>query len=331
MRAIFLAAVWSVSAVGHELTLGGHAGVLDRMGAGVAELGTGNTGTGREDAVPAAYWNPALLAFSRYTAAAFGADIRSLSRNGGMICLQGRIAPNMGAGLGIINRGDFDFPVYDMNENYLGVARPQDIGFYLGVGVKTSRRNSFGSALQWYHSNKDIGGAADINSIGIINVGWYRSWSTKFKTAAVLRNLGFNSSFSANYEFKAGQAQTEFAMDETGKDFFPKTLIAAGMYTFNIMKKDLDVFVEFLNFQLVDRIFDIDRDHHAVDMRMGTEFKLIDDTSFRAGYDRGNVCFGLGYHLKIRKKKKLQFDYALILERFGTTLNPFAIGLRYEL
>ena len=43
--------------------LGGFDGFVERMGAGVRELGRGNTGTADTASMPAAYWNPALLGF----------------------------------------------------------------------------------------------------------------------------------------------------------------------------------------------------------------------------------------------------------------------------
>jgi hypothetical protein len=329
---VVLSAVCSVSS--HQANLGGYAGVLDRMGAGAAELGTGNAGTVREGAIPAAYWNPALLAFQRHTMAAAGADIRSLNRNGGMLGIQGIIAPNMGVGVGIVNRGDFHVEVYDKNEKFQGIARPQDFGFYLGVGLKTSRKNSYGASIHWYYSNKDVGGQGDVNTIGIFNFGWYRSWNSRFKTGLVLRNLGLNSSLSARYDLRTGVAESGFDMDRSGEDFIPKTIVAAMMYQFTIIERPLDVYFEFLDFVLYDKIFDekiYDRDHHAVDIRVGADWHLSEVASIRTGYDRSNICLGVGYTWKTDKGKKLTFDYALMLERVGITFNPFSVGIKYEL
>src|SRR5688572_4060206 len=74
-----------------EEILGGHEGWLDRMGGGIRELGMGNAGTADEEAMPAAYWNPALLPFNRKTVVGMGADMRSLNRNGGFAGVQGRV------------------------------------------------------------------------------------------------------------------------------------------------------------------------------------------------------------------------------------------------
>ena len=121
--------------------LGGHEGWLDRMGAGVRELGRGNTGTALEGANPAAYWNPALLAFMRKSEFGMGADVRSADRNGGFVALQGRVATNLGLGAAIVNRGDYNVQAYDANENDIGYARPQAFATYFGMGMRTSRRN----------------------------------------------------------------------------------------------------------------------------------------------------------------------------------------------
>jgi hypothetical protein len=90
------ATVWLGAAVPAGATdkeiLGGHEGWLDRMGAGIRELGMGNTGTASEEAMPSAYWNPAILPFNREVTAGVGADMRTLSRNGGYAGIQGRLA-----------------------------------------------------------------------------------------------------------------------------------------------------------------------------------------------------------------------------------------------
>src|SRR4051812_17615814 len=92
---ILLSAAAMPSSATEEEVLGGHEGWLDRMGGGIRELGMGNTGTASEEAMPAAFWNPAILPFNKKTAVGVGADIRTLSRNGGYAGIQGRVAANM--------------------------------------------------------------------------------------------------------------------------------------------------------------------------------------------------------------------------------------------
>ncbi|MBF0431688.1 MAG: hypothetical protein HQK83_10440 [Fibrobacteria bacterium] len=329
---IIIILICSVSVVvSHDVNVGSFAGVLDRMGAGVAELGAGNTGSCRADAMPGAYWNPALIGFQKQTLIAAGADMRSLNRNGGTIGIQGKVAPNMGLGLGMVNRGDYNVKVWDENENLLGTARPQDIGMYLGIGLKTTRKNSFGAALQWYVSNMDLGGQGDISQIGIINLGWYHVWFKNFKTALVVRNLGMNKRLSADYDFIAGFGETAAGLDQAGVDFFPKTFIAAAMFTLPILRKTIDVYGELVDYQLTNEFYDEDWDHHAKDFRLGAEWRFHPTAVARTGYDRGNFSFGFGYHFKLKNGKTLIFDYALLLESFGVTFNPYAIGFRYAL
>src|SRR5690606_5796267 len=166
--------------------LGGHEGWLDRMGAGVRELGRGNTGTALADAAPAAYWNPALLPFFRKTMVAGGAEIRSLDRNGGFLSMQGPVANNLGLGVGLVNRGDYNVTAYDANEMPIGSARPQAWATYFGAGVRTSRRNAFGATLQVYASTLDVGeGIGDVDFVGGVNLGWYRRLSDSLSVAVV--------------------------------------------------------------------------------------------------------------------------------------------------
>jgi hypothetical protein len=315
---------------GHDIKLGSYSGVLDRMGAGIAELGAGNTGTARMDASPAAYWNPALLAFQTRTCLAMGSDVRTLQRNGGMLSVQGMAAPNMGVGLGIVNRGDFNVKVYDKDEVYLGTVRPQEIGSYLGIGLKTTRHNAFGVTVQWYFSDFDIGGRGDVTLVGILNFGWFHVWKKKLKTAVVIRNIGLNSKLSASYDITTGQVSNATGLDETGADFLPKSFSAAVGYSFDVMKRRLDVYLEYLDYQLTKKVLDTDRDHHAMRWRAGAEWRVYPQSWVRAGFDKGNLSLGLGYQWRLRKGNQLIFDYALLLERYAVAINPYAIGLKYE-
>ena len=316
----------------HDKNLASYSGVLDRMGAGIAELGMGNTGTARLKATPAAYWNPALLAFTRYTTLSAGEDIRSLNRNGGYANIQGRVAPRLGLGLGAVNRGDYKVDVLDKDENFLGTARPQDIAIYLGAGFKLSRKGGIGLATQWYQANRDIGSSiGDINLIGILNVGWFYTWTRKLHTAVVLRNLGLNKDLSANYDFNSLPGDDPEALTPIGEDFFPKTFVAAVRYQFEVYKRPLDVYGEFLDFQLEDIFFDIDGDHHAMGFRLGADYQWHENLNFRTGYDRGNLSVGLGYRWRVYRKRYLEIDYALLIERKTFGFNPFGLGLKYRL
>jgi hypothetical protein len=321
------ARVWATS----PEVLGGHEGWLDRMGGGVHELGMGNAGTALEDASPAAYWNPALLPFNRQVNVGLGADVRSLDRNGGFAGVQGRVAGNMGMGLGVLNRGDFNVTAYDADEKPLGTARPQSIGSYVGLGVKTSRSNAFGAALQWYSTNLDLGGGTgDVNVIGILNLGWYKRWNERLKTGVVVRNLGLNADLSANFDQTVLSNDENAGFERTSSDFFPKTLIVAALYTVERWGRVFDVAAEAMDYQLKDAFFVTDANFHTQDFRLGVDCHWTSAMSFRTGYDRGNLSAGFGYNLPWGKRH-IMFDYALLLERGFLTINPYAVGLRFAL
>ncbi|MEO7426634.1 MAG: hypothetical protein ABI036_15705 [Fibrobacteria bacterium] len=313
--------------------LGGHEGWLDRMGGGIRELGMGNTGTASEEAMPAAYWNPAILAFSRQTQVGVGADIRTLSRNGGYAGMQGRLAANLGAGVGVLNRGDFDVPAYDRDEKPLEgeIARPQSIGSYLGLGVKTSRSNSFGAALQWYSYNPDLGGGTgNVNVIGIFNLGWYKRWNNTLKTGVAIRNLGINKDLSADFDQTTLTGDDAQGFERTSTDFMPKTLVAAVFYTAEIKRRIVDFSAEALDYQLKRELFVIDANFHVQALRLGADWHVTDQLNVRAGMDQGNLSAGLGYGLPWGKHRLL-FDYAVVAERGFLTINPFAVGFRFTL
>jgi hypothetical protein len=320
----------SASATDEEI-LGGHEGWLDRMGGGIRELGMGNTGTASEEAMPAAFWNPATLPFNRVTAVGLGADIRTLSRNGGFAGIQGRVASNMGAGIGVLNRGDYDVPAYSRDEEPLGTARPQAIGSYLGLGVKTSRSNSFGAAVQWYSFNLDLGGGTgDVNVIGIFNLGWFKHWSNDLKTGVTIRNLGINKDLSADFDQTTLTGEDAQGFERTASDFMPKTLVAAVFYTSHAWGKTVDLAAEAIDYQLKRDIYASDANFHVQALRLGADWHLTDQMNVRAGMDQGNLTAGFGYAMPWGKRR-LIFDYAVVAERGLLTINPFAAGFRFTL
>ena len=308
--------------------LGGHEGWLDRMGGGIRELGMGNTGTAAEEAMPAAYWNPAILPFNRQMTAGVGADMRSLQRNGGYAGFQGRLAANLGFGIGLLNRGDYDVPAYDADEKPIGTARPQAIGSYLGLGVKTSRSNSFGAAVQWYAYDPDLGGGTgNVNVIGIFNLGWYKRWGNDLKTAVTVRNLGVNPELSAIFDQTTLSNEDVGGFERTATDFLPKTLVAALFYTSHAFGKTVDLAVEVLDYQLKPDLYAADAEFHVQTLRLGADWRVTERLNARFGTDQGNVTAGFGYALPWGRRR-LMFDYAFVAERGLLTLNPFAAGFR---
>lgn len=333
IRGCILAALAGTARATEEEVLGGHEGWLDRMGGGIRELAMGNAATASEEAMPASYWNPALLAFNRKTTVGVGADIRSLNRNGGFAGVQGRVAANLGMGIGLLNRGDYDVPAYDRDEKYLGTARPQSIGSYVGLGIKSSRTNAFGAALQWYSSDMDIGdGSGNVNVIGIVNLGWQKRWGRegKLRTAVVIRNLGINEDLSANFDLTTLTGEDVDGFDHSSTDFFPKTLVLAANYSHKLWNRDFEFALEVIDYQLKDALYVVDANFHHQAVRGGVECALTGNLDLRGGVDRGNIALGLGYVLPWGKRR-LAFDYALLLERGYLTVNPYAVGLRFDL
>jgi hypothetical protein len=332
--------------------LGGHEGWLDRMGAGVRELGRGNTGTALEGASPAAFWNPALLPFIRKTEVSVGADIRSQDRNGGFVSLQGRVASNLGLGAGLVNRGDYNVQAYDENENDIGYARPQAYATYFGMGMRTSRRNALGVSLLVYSSSLELqDGVGEVDFVGGINLGWYRrydslnaanlvpaSWtgirrvadffSGSFSSAVVVRNLGLNPRLAAEFEQSVAGEDGPFGFGSTAGDFFPKTLVVAGEWRKNVWNRPFTLSGEVMDYQLKKDFFTADPASHKQAARVGLECEVAERTYLRAGMDRLNPTIGLGYGYRMSRRQVIQFDYALTMERGIMTFNPYAFGIK---
>lgn len=318
----------SASAAEKEI-LGSHEGWLDRMGAGVRELGRGNTGTALADATPAAYWNPALLPFFRRTQGAMGAEVRSQGRNGGYLSAQGPAANNLGLGVALVNRGDLGVTAYDENEKSIGTARPQAYATWFGAGMRTSRRNAFGAALQVYASTQDaIQGVGDVNFVGGVNLGWYRRLSDSLSVAVTVRNLGFNSRLSADFEQVVSGDDVGNGYNATSRDFFPKTLVVATEWRKRLWDRSWAFAAEAMDYQLKDALFTPNPAFHSQALRLGAECEVAERTFLRAGLDRLNPTFGLGYAYRWSRARTITFDYALVMERGLATFNPYAIGLK---
>jgi hypothetical protein len=331
--AFLLAGASFAAAAADKEILGSHEGWLDRMGAGVRELGRGNTGTALADAAPAAYWNPALLPFYRHTQLGMGAEVRSLGRNGGYLSAQGPAASNLGLGLAVVNRGDLGVTAYDENEKPIGTARPQAFATWFGAGMRTSRRNAFGAALQVYASTQDaIEGVGDVNFVGGVNLGWYRRLSDSLSVAVVVRNLGLNGRLSAEFEqVVSGDDGLNAGYSRTAHDFFPKTLVVAGEWRKRLWNRNWAFAGEALDYQLKDALFTANPAFHSQALRLGAECEVAERAFLRAGLDRLNPTIGLGYAYRWSRARTITFDYALVMERGVTTFNPYAIGLKTTL
>ncbi len=311
--------------------LGAHEGWLDRMGAGMRELGRGNTGTLLEDGSAAAYWNPALIGLARRTQIGAGAEMRSAERVGGFASIQGRASGSLGLGLAIVHRGDLGFTAYDANEREIGSAAPQAIASYLGLGLRTSRNQGFGFSVGWYSQYLDVGeGIGDVNIIGIVNLGWYRRFGEHVRVGAVIRNLGFDSDLNAGFDQVTLGDETVSGFERTGQDFWPKTLVVAGTWVDSLLGRPCEASVEVMDYQLKSSLYALDANFHTQRIRFGGEWEAWPDLRVRAGMDGLTLSAGLGYSLKW-KRHPLRFDYALSIERNVWTVNPLAVSLRYDL
>jgi hypothetical protein len=319
----------AISSAAEKEILGGHEGWLDRMGAGVRELGRGNTGTALADAAPAAYWNPALLPFYRKSMVAGGAEVRSLDRNGGFLSLQGPVANNLGLGVGLVNRGDYNVVAYDENETPIGTARPQAWATYFGAGIRTSRRNAFGATMQVYASTLDVGeGIGDVDFVGGVNLGWYRRVTDSLNVAVVVRNLGFNKNLTAEFDQTVTGEDIGFGLASTGRDFFPKTLVVAVELKKQLWNMPWAFAAEAMDYQLKNTLVTFNPAFHSQALRVGAEVEVADRTLVRAGLDRLNPTLGFGYTYRWSRARLITFDYALLFERGITTFNPYAAGIK---
>jgi hypothetical protein len=197
--------------------------------------------------------------------------------------------------------------------------------------MRTSRRNAFGAALLVYASTQDaIEGVGDVNFVGGVNLGWYRRLTDSLSVAVTVRNLGLNGRLSSEFEqVVSGDDLTGYSA--TSRDFFPKTLVVAAEWRKRLWDRQWAFAGEALDYQLKDALFTANPAFHSQALRLGAECEVAERTFLRAGLDRLNPTFGLGYAWRWSRARVITFDYALVMERGLTTFNPYAIGLKTNL
>ena len=186
--------------------LGGFDGFVERMGAGVRELGRGNTGSADTAGMPGAYWNPALLGFRENIGYTVNFEKRDLDRIGGAVGVEGKVGKRMGVGFAMLYRGDTDFKVIDDDDKTLGSASPFFSMFYLGFAFRATRQDAFGLSLSMSYDNLDVAQYFDgiemedsFRSPVTINLSWFRQWNEKWSSSVIIRNLSFSENLSAKW------------------------------------------------------------------------------------------------------------------------------------
>ena len=186
--------------------LGGFDGFVERMGAGVRELGRGNTGSADTASMPAAYWNPALLGFRENIGITMNFEKRDLNRIGGALGVEGKVGKRMGVGFAMLYRGDTEFDVIDDDDETLGTAAPFFSMFYLGFAFRATRQDAFGLSLSMSYDNLDVSQYFEgydmedsFRSPVTINLSWFRQWNDKWSSSVVIRNLSFSRNLSAKW------------------------------------------------------------------------------------------------------------------------------------
>ena len=334
-------AVWSVGAFATSVMalgftkkseLGGFDGFVERMGAGVRELGRGNTGTADTATMPAAYWNPALLGFRENIGITMNVEKRDLDRLGGALGIEGKVGKRMGVGFAMLYRGDTDFQVIDDDDQTMGSAEPFFSMFYLGFAFRATRRDAFGLSFSMSYDNLDIaqyyeGIEESFRSPVTINLSWFRQWNDKWSSSVVIRNLSFSENLSAKWS-KNPSKDNSLASTEGVR---PKVLQIGLGYRSNIMGKPVYAWLEALDYQVADTLLAFDPQLHVWTGRVGFECEVIPNGTLRVGMDDLDWMFGAGYKFDIRvgrKKFPIEVNYAFLYETRAGIWTPFTIGLR---
>ena len=312
--------------------LGGFDGFVERMGAGVRELGRGNTGSADTASMPAAYWNPALLGFRENLGVTINFEKRDLDRLGGSLGVEGKVGKRMGVGFAMLYRGDTDFKVIDNDDQTLGEAEPFFSMFYLGFAYRATRQDAFGLSLSMSYDNLDIaeyydGVEESFRSPVTINLSWFRQWNRKWSSSVVIRNLSFSRNLSAKWT-KNPSKDNSLASTEGVR---PKVLQIGLGYRSQIMGKPVYAWMEALDYQVADTLLAFDPQLHVWTGRVGFECEIIPNATLRVGMDDLDWMLGAGYRFDIhvgRKKFPIEVNYAFLYETRAGIWTPFTLGLR---
>jgi len=317
-----------------QVQLGGLDGFVERMGGGVRELGMGNVGVADLEATPGAFWNPALVAARRTGIdVMLGAEPRSLDRKGVALGVQSGIGSRMGIGFAVLGRGDNNFLVIDEDDQDLGTITPYFYEAYVSIGWRLSRVDLLGIGFSKSGDNLDLASIysnQEINDAGqspvSYNLGWHRTWNSRFESGVVIRNLGFNSDLSARWT----QSPSRDNSIASSQAFRPKTLETGVTYSSHLLQQPISLHLEVLDYQLADTLFVFDPDWHYWTARMGAEWEAIPRGWVRAGYDSKNWSLGASYEFQLhwnRKPWPLRVHYALVYETEAALWNPLALGI----
>jgi hypothetical protein len=313
-----------------KANLAGLDGFVERMGAGIREQALGNTGVADREAQPGAFWNPALVASSRQgIVMSVGGEQRSMGRTGTQVGVQSGVGTRGGVGFALLGRGDTDFEVVNEEDEDLGQAYPYFYMAYIAVGWRLNRYDLLG--VSFSRSGENLGVAQyyselrdDGQSPTSYNLGWHHTWSSRFETGMVVRNLGFNSDLSARWTRNPSNGSESQALR-------PKTLEMGATYSTKVKGRPFGLRVEVLDYLLADTLFVFDPDWHYWTARFGAEWEPISGGWLRAGFDSKNLTCGLGYQFNLRWNKKpwpLQLDWVFVYETLAGQWNPVSVGVR---
>lgn len=312
--------------------LGGFDGFVERMGASVRELGRGNTGSADTASMPAAYWNPALLGFRENLGVTINFEKRDLDRLGGSIGVEGKVGKRMGVGFAVLYRGDTDFKVIDDDDQTLGEAEPFFSMFYLGFAYRATRQDAFGLSLSMSYDNLDIaefydGVEESFRSPVTINLSWFRQWNKKWSSSVVIRNLSFSRNLSAKWT-KNPSKDNSLSSTEGVR---PKVLQIGLGYRTTLFGKNVNAWMEAIDYQVADTLLAFDPQLHVWTGRVGFECEVIPNATLRVGMDDLDWMLGAGYKFDIRVGRKrfpIEVNYAFLYESRAGIWTPFTLGLR---
>jgi hypothetical protein len=312
--------------------LGGFDGFVERMGGSVRELGRGNTGSADTASMPAAYWNPALLGFRENLGVTINFEKRDLDRLGGSLGVEGKVGKRMGVGFAVLYRGDTDFKVIDDDDQTLGEAEPFFTMFYLGFAYRATRQDAFGLSLSMSYDNLDIaefydGVEESFRSPVTINLSWFRQWNRKWSSSVVIRNLSFSRNLSAKWTKNPSKDNT-LASTEGVR---PKVLQIGLGYRTTFFGKNVNAWMEAIDYQVADTLLAFDPQLHVWTGRVGFECEVVPNATLRVGMDDLDWMLGAGYKFDIRvgrKKFPIEVNYAFLYETRAGIWTPFTLGLR---
>ncbi|MGE5364644.1 MAG: hypothetical protein ACM3SM_10970 [Bacteroidota bacterium] len=273
-----LSAVSVLYAQSKTSAISSRAGAFSRMGFGARGIGLGNAASAITEGSLVSYYNPALPVFQKNNSAILGYSFLSLDRKLNFVSftrkfeffsdkdtLKTKPASTAGLSFGVINSGVSKIDGRDNQGFKTEELSTSENQFFFSVSNKFSDKLAIGISIKFFYYKL----YTDISSSGIgLDLGALYSFSKNLKMSLMLADLNSKYKWDTSPVYEQQGRNTE--------DKFP-TLKKIG-FSYSFDNPAIIAAVELESSNAGTNI-----------LRIGTEYRIIDELTVRAGLDKWNL------------------------------------------